>query len=61
MHEGEVIVPTGPQLQQTAATDLTLSFADPGFTEFPTLGGYQVVSQILATSAAGSGGICDLR
>jgi hypothetical protein len=51
MHEGEVIVPTGPQLQQTSATDSTLSFADPGFTEFPTISRYQEVPQILATSA----------
>ncbi|KAN0098275.1 hypothetical protein V8E51_013938 [Hyaloscypha variabilis] len=57
MHEGEVMVPTGAQLQQTAVTDSTLSFADPGFTEFPTIGGYQEVPKILATSAAGSGGI----
>ena len=56
MHEGEVIVPTGAQLEQTSATDPTLSFADPGFTEFPTIGVYQEVPQILATSAAGSGG-----
>lgn len=61
MHEGEVMVPTGPQLQQTAANDTTLSFADPGFIEFPTIGtpGYQEVPVILATSAAGTGGIPD--
>ena len=59
MHEGEVMVPTGPQLQQTAATDSTLSFADPGFIEFPSIGtpGYQEVPKILATCDAGTGGI----
>jgi len=59
MHEGEVMIPTGPQLQQTAATDPTLSFANPGFIEFPTVGtpGYQEVPVLLATSSAGTGGI----
>jgi len=56
MHEGEVIVPTGAQLTQTSAIDPTLSFAGPGFTEFPAIGGYQQVPQILAQSSAGSGG-----
>ena len=58
MHEGEVIVPTGAQLTQTSAADPTLSFAGPGFTEFPTIGvdQYQEVPQILAQSSAGSGG-----
>lgn len=56
MHEGEVIVPTGQQLTQTSATDSTLSFADPGFTEFPSIGVYQEAPKILATSSAGSSG-----
>ena len=34
-------MPTGPQLTQTSATDTTLSFAGPGFIEFPHLIGYQ--------------------
>ena len=56
MHEGEVMVPTGEQLTQASATDSTLSFAGSGFTEFPTIGGYQQTPQILAQSSAGSGG-----
>lgn len=55
-HEGEVIVPTGPQLTQTSANDPSLSFTDPGFTEFPTIGAYQEVPQILAQSSVGSSG-----
>jgi hypothetical protein len=55
MHEGEVIAPTGAQLTQTS-TDTTLSFAGPGFTEFPSIGSYQQVPIILATSSAGTGG-----
>ena len=36
MHEGEVMAPTGAQLAWTSATDKTLSFAGPKFTEFPS-------------------------
>ena len=56
MHEGEVMVPTGAQLTQTSANDTTLSFAGPGFIEFPMIGVYQAPTIILAQSSAGSGG-----
>jgi hypothetical protein len=56
MHEGEVIAPTGAQLTQTSASDPTLSFAGPGFTEFPTIGGHQEVPVVLAQSSSGTGG-----
>jgi hypothetical protein len=56
MHEGEVIATTGAQLTQTFATDATLSFAGPGFTEFPFIGAYQASPVVLAQSSAGSGG-----
>ncbi len=57
MHEGEVIVPTGAMLTQTSASDSTLSFAGPDFTEFPTVNSineYQEVPVILAQSTAGA-------
>ncbi len=56
MHEGEVIVPVGPQLTQTSGADATLSFAGPGFTEFPAVDGYREVPIILAQSSSGAGG-----
>ena len=56
MHEGEVMVPTGAQLTQTSATDTTLSFAGPGFTEFPTIGVYQAPTDYPGNVSAGSGG-----
>lgn len=56
MHEGEVIAPTGARLTQTSAADTTLSFAGPGFTEFPSIDTYRQVPIILATSSAGTGG-----
>lgn len=37
MHEGEVTAPAGAQLSWTSATDNTLSFAGPDFTEFPSI------------------------
>jgi len=57
MHEGEVIAPTGAQLTQTYATDPTLSFAGPGFTEFPTVDSinkYQALPIVLAQDTAGA-------
>jgi hypothetical protein len=56
MHEGEVMVPSGARLTQTPATDPTLSFADPGFTEFPTIGVHQEAPKILTQSYAGTSG-----
>lgn len=56
MHEGEVIAPTGAQLAQTSASDATLSFAGSGFTEFPTIAGYQAVPVVLAQTSSGTGG-----
>jgi hypothetical protein len=53
MHEGEVMAPTGAQLTQTSASDATLSFAGVGFTEFPTINGYQEVPLVLAQSGSG--------
>jgi hypothetical protein len=54
MHEGEVMAPSGDLLTQTSATDSTLSFAGAGFTEFPTINGYQEVPIILAQDTAGA-------
>jgi hypothetical protein len=54
MHEGEVMAPSGAQLTQTSASDSTLSFAGPGFTEFPSISGYQEVPIVLAQSSAGT-------
>jgi hypothetical protein len=56
MHEGEVIAPTGAMLTQTYATDSTLSFAGPGFTEFPSIDGYQEQPKILAQDTVGTPG-----
>ena len=56
MHEGEVMAPTGIMLKQTSATDNTLSFAGPNFTEFPKIGVYQVVPIVLAQCSIGTGG-----
>jgi hypothetical protein len=58
MHEGEVIAPAphSPQLAQTYASDSTLSFAGPNFTEFPStpIGTYQEPPIILAQVTAGA-------
>jgi hypothetical protein len=55
MHEGEVMAPAGAQLAWNSATDSTLSFAGPNFTEFPstTVGNYREAPIILAQAIAG--------
>jgi hypothetical protein len=56
MHEGEVMVPDRDQLAWTSATDDTLSFAGPNFTEFPSVrtGAPPLAPIILARGQAGA-------
>lgn len=56
MHEGEVIAASGAQLTATSGNDSTLAFGGAGFTEFPSISGYQETPKILAQVGTGTPG-----